>query len=965
MNEKKQAIIIVSLILTFTAGIFIYHIHSLESRISTLMIEADARELHLTVQNLQKYSYATYRARIKNLLFSDPAIISNFAKRDRAGLYTQTKIKYDALQKENPFFHVMQFHLPDGSVFLRIQQPDLFGPPANGIRPMIKAAHQSQTAQSGFEFGPEGFCFRVVQPVFSDGMYVGALELGILAQQMVQAIEDNMDERVVSYFLSDDAAPKAVLLQGQPSAHDENRATEEKTTPLIQLLPPDFFKAEHDQVIRHEGKIFSIHDHHIFNNFKNENLGGIIFFQDISAPLQRKKLFICMGTLITVVILLIVATVLYISFGKILASLVKEVANRKQAEQDILDREAQIRLLLDSTAEGIFGLDHEGRCTFVNQSCLKLLGYTHEDELLGHILHDLIHHHRPDGSDFPSAECPMCESFKHGQAINVDDEVLWRKDGQPVPVVYHAYPINQDNLLLGAVVSFSDISRRKQAEEDKERLAAAIEHAADEIIITNLNGEIEYVNPAFEKVSGYSRQEALGQNPKILKSGQHPETFYQDLWRTVRAGMVWSNRITNRTKSGTLIQEDATISPIFSRVGKPIGYVAVKRDVTHKIKMEERLQQASKMECLGTLAGTIAHDFNNILNGINGFTSLAIRDVPPTGTVAKHLNGVMQASSTATELIQQILAFTRKTDSAFKPLRVQDTIQEVVTLLRCTIPKSIEIDTQIDMECEPVFGNPTQIHQVLMNLGTNAYHAMREQGGILTIKLAKGDMKNGGRSLRLQVIDTGDGIPLDVLEHMFEPYFTTKKEGEGTGLGLSTVHEIVEHHHGDIRVESELGVGTTFTLHFPVTTQDGVRYIANIPLVTPEATGHVLFVDDAVINVILGQEILQGAGYTVTGLSDPVEALELFRQHPQQFDLIVTDQIMPNMTGTQMAREMIQIRPDIPIIMVSGDEYSEDDPELIHSGIRGNLPKPFEVTTLLAAAARELQPKPLPPARRE
>lgn len=955
MTEKKQAIILVSLVLAILTGIFLYHTKCLESRITSLMIEGKTTELHLVVESLQKYSYATYENRIKNLLHSDPAIIQSFAKQDKTRLYALTKGKYESLKKENPYFQLMQFHLPDGSNFLDMQQQEVSDSPSTIVQPIVAAVHQKQAALSGFEMCQHGLFFRVVHPVFSNDVYIGALEIGIRGQQILTAIEENLGETVSSYFLQD-SWQKTGLSQYRTIRNIGKFAIDLEKTPLIGLLPPHFFSQHDDeQIIKNGDQSLRVHNQQIFTNFKNEQLGGIIFFQDISEAIQRKQSFFWGATLAALSLVIIMGTTLYFSFGRILASLINEIATRKQAELDILERERRILLLLNSTAEGIFGLDNEGNCTFINQSCLKLLGYDHEEELLGHNLHELIHHHRPDGSNFPKTECPMCDSFQHGHEVNIDDEVLWRKNGQAIPVEYHAYPVKHENILLGSVVSFSDISKRKQDEEDKERLATAIEHAADEIIITNTKGIIEYVNPAFEQVTGYSRQEAIGKKPKILSSGKHSAAFFKDLWDTLGSGKIWSNRITNKTKNGLLIEEDATISPIFAKSGITIGYVAVKRDITERIKMEERLQQASKMETLGNLAGTIAHDFNNILNGISGFTSLALLDVPAQGKAAQHLAGVMQASATATDLVQQILAFSRKSDTVFAPLTIQDIINDTVNLLRCSTPKSIKFEVQLDMNCRPIYGNSSQLHQVLMNLGTNGSHAMQQEGGVLTIQLSEEGEGDLDKYAKLQIKDTGTGIAPDVLEQMFEPYFTTKKEGLGTGLGLSTVHKIVKNHQGNIAVQSELGIGTVFTLHFPLTTKEvEVKDTVTLSMPLPEAAGHILFVDDAGINVILGQEILQNAGYSVTGLSDSNEALELFHQQPEQFDLVVTDQQMPKLTGMQMARKMIQIRPDIPILMVSGDQYADDDKQLRQCGIRENIPKPLGITSLLAAVEREI-----------
>ncbi|MCB2184300.1 MAG: PAS domain S-box protein [Desulfobulbaceae bacterium] len=963
MNEKKQAIILLSVVLLTLAGLFLYRIQHLESRITNLMIENHAQKLHSTMQTLQKYSYAKYRDRISNLLNSAPQIVEEFLQQDRKQLYNYTKVRYESLKRENRHFHLMQFHLPDGTVFLRMHQPDLFGDRLEANRTLLSTVHQRQTCLSGFEFSREGLFYRVIHPIFDGKRYAGAVEIGIRAQEVVEALEENLDEQVISYF-AEPQWKKATQLADQQVTKVGQFVVKPENASLVNLLPPEFYEKEHDYFVKQEGQNFRVHNHQLFKDFENKSIGGIIVFQDISAVMQRKQSFFWKAALATLLLFLMAATVFYTSFERILDSLVKEIAVRKQTEIEVQDKKDEIRLLLDSTAEGIFGLNPEGKCTFVNRSCLDLLGYKHEDQLLGATLHDLIHNRRPDGTDFPKAECPMCQSYHNGQRVDIDNEVLWSRDGQAIPVEYHAYPIKKNGYLIGSVVSFSDISRRKQAEEDKNRLAAAIEHAADEIIITNLDGVIEYVNPAFEGVTGYTRDEIVGNTPSVLKSGKHSKEFYQDLWETICAGKIWSNRIINKTKSGALIEEDATISPIFDPAGRSIGYVAVKRDITEKVKLEKRLRHASKMESLGTLAGAIAHDFNNILNGIIGFTSMSLHEVSENSPVADKLKGVLGAAETATDLVQQILAFSRKKNSSFKPVLVQDVIKDIIKLLRCTMPKSITIEEQIDLECGPIWANASQIHQIIMNLGTNAYHAMGRKGGVLSIHLEKKTIKqqkNGkdaDRFVQLQIIDTGCGIAPDNLANIFKPYFTTKKEGEGTGLGLATVHEIVQSHNGDIDVCSEPGKGTTFTLLFPVYRQDVTaskkeEQSSPLPYV---GAGHVLFVDDVAFNVILGQEILQSAGCKVTGLSDSAKALEFFRAQPDKIDLVVTDHIMPGLTGTELAREMIRVRPDIPIIMVAGDELPSDEAEFCQSGIRAFLNKPINPKKLLEATADAISP---------
>ncbi len=957
MNEKKQAIVLLSLVLALLVSLFLYHVQQLETRMADLVIESDARDLNTTMQTLQKYSYAKYAERIKNLLLSDPRIAEAFAARDRERLQAVSRIKYDSLRRENPYFHIMQFHLPEGTTFLRMHRPAFFGDTLTGRRAMVAEVHRKRAPVSGFGFCSDGLFFRVIQPVFVDKEYVGAVEFGIRGQEVVAAIRENLEAMAITFFRAH-AWLKAARTSGRHYTEVGDFVVLCDNRALLEKLPASFYEEQHDRVIAHEGRSFRVHNHQIFQDHHGESIGGVILFQDITAALEKKQAFFWRAVLVSLLLFLLSAALLYVSFERILRSLLGEVATRQKKEVEVEEREAHIRLLLNSTAEGIFGLDNEGRCTFVNRSCLEMLGYEHEEELLGVTLHDLIHYSKPDGSEFPMAECPMCRSYHGGQEVCIDDEVLWCKDGRAIPVCYHAYPIRQEGRLLGSVVSFSDITRRKQAEYDKERLTAAIEHAADEIIITDLNGSIEYVNPAFEQVTGYSRYEVMGKAPSVLKSGRHSEEFYRDLWETISAGMVWSSRIINRIKDGTLIEEDAVISPIFDGKGRIIGYVAVKRDVTDKVRMEERLRQANKMESLGTLAGAIAHDFNNILNGIIGLTSLSLLETEARGKIAANLNEIMRTGETAKELVRQILAFTRKESSEYKALALQDVAKDVVKLLRCTISGKIKIVEQLDGDCPAIWGNRSQMHQVVMNLGTNAYQAMRREGGVLTVTVSQCSEpgawhgEEGRRLVRLVISDTGCGMAPEVQKHIFEPYFTTKKEGEGTGFGLATVHKVVSAHHGTIDVQSEPGQGTTFTLTFPVhEEQQGTAADETAPLITSELSGHVLFVDDAAVNVMLGQEILQSAGCRVTGFTDSAQALEAFRQEPEAFDLLVTDHVMPGLSGVELVSEVKRLRRDIPVLMITGYDDPAHDEELNQCGIDQFLAKPISVKRLLVAAA--------------
>lgn len=374
-------------------------------------------------------------------------------------------------------------------------------------------------------------------------------------------------------------------------------------------------------------------------------------------------------------------------------------------------------------------------------------------------------------------------------------------------------------------------SERIRVEEDRKRLMTAIEQASEVFIITDPKGNILYVNPAFEHHTGYSREESLGQDIRMLEKGGYKgigkkgeSVSYKNIWKNIRQGKTWRGVFTHKRKDGQLYKAESAISPVSDSTGKIVNFVCVSRDVTREVELETQLRQAQKLEAIGTLAGGISHDFNNILFSIMGYTELAMANLPPESEISRYLKRVDEAGKRAAELIEQILAFGRKTDLEQHPIRMQTVLREVSKLLRGTLPSTINIQQSIDSKCSPILAASIQIHQVIMNLCTNAYHAMRDDGGVLELKLAETEIDaeqaarypdlSPGRYVRLTVSDTGHGMNEAVMTKIFDPYFTTKKIGEGTGLGLSMVYGIVQEHRGAISVHSEFGQGTTFHIFF-------------------------------------------------------------------------------------------------------------------------------------------------------
>ena len=367
-------------------------------------------------------------------------------------------------------------------------------------------------------------------------------------------------------------------------------------------------------------------------------------------------------------------------------------------------------------------------------------------------------------------------------------------------------------------------------------------------------------------------------------------------------------------------------------------------------KYERQLQQVLKIQAIGTLAGGIAHDFNNILFPIVGYTELTMDEVPEGSVAHNNLAEILKAANRARDLVQQILTFSRQSGQERKPTKVQYIIEEALKLLRASIPASIEIIHEIDEDCRPVMGDATQIHQVIMNLCTNAYQAMQDKGGRLTVSLKEVDISyeetvekigmQPGKHLRLAVTDEGCGMDASVLDRIFEPYYTTKEQGKGTGLGLSVIHGIVKNHRGDITVNSALGKGSTFQVYLPVIEEDIVATEFEPTNGTAKGNERILLIDDEEQIVSMEQQMLENLGYQVTARTNSEEALREFSQQPQNYDLVITDMTMPHMTGDQLAKKLLDIKPDIPVILCTGFNEDITEEKALAMGIQKFVMKP-------------------------
>ena len=497
--------------------------------------------------------------------------------------------------------------------------------------------------------------------------------------------------------------------------------------------------------------------------------------------------------------------------------------------------------------------------------------------------------------------------------------------------------------------------REEELRESEERFRVLFEHAPDAFFFVKSDGSLVRGNKAGEKLTGYKDGELVGKN--ILETGLISAEDFPKAARFLEKSQngepTGPSEFAMYQKNGGAIYAEISTHPVNLKGEKFV--LGIARDITdrkkeeqERKKLEDQLQQAQKMEAIGTLAGGIAHDFNNILGAVMGYAELALHEVENKSLPDQYMREVLHAGRRAKDLVKQILTFSRQTDQERTPVLVRLIVKEVVKLLRASLPSTIEIHQNIQSDAL-VMGDPTQIHQVMMNLCTNAGYAMRDQGGRLTVNMESVELDpeftaglpnlKSGPHLKLTVSDTGPGIPESELDRIFEPFFTTKEKGEGTGMGLAVVHGIVTGHGGDVIVGSEPGQGTTFTVFFPAI-ERRIEPVARPEIPPPSGTESILFVDDELALANAGKHMLESLGYDVITRTSSSEALELYEYQPDRFDLVITDMTMPGLTGDQLAQKLMEIRSDLPVILCTGFSARINEEKALASGIRAFVSKP-------------------------
>jgi PAS domain S-box-containing protein len=629
----------------------------------------------------------------------------------------------------------------------------------------------------------------------------------------------------------------------------------------------------------------------------------------------------------------------------------------REAEESLRETTQTLQALVKASPLAILATDPDVNVIMWNEAAERMFGWR-EEEVMGQFLPTVPEHELPRLHN-------LVGGALHGESLTGVQVVRQRKDGSLLDISLSNAPLyGADGAIKGVMAILEDITSRKDLEKERALLATAVEQAAEGLAITDKGGNLQYVNPAFEGLTGLARTETRNFYGWLTDVAERDTISREELLGSIRSGKVWFGRLNLGAGSGASRNIALTVAPVRDELQKIVRHVAVLRDVTEVVRLEGQLHQAQKMEAIGTLAGGIAHDFNNILMGMIGYTEMVLSQTPDDSKTWRMLQSVLDGGKRAADLVRQILAFSHQGKETRKPVKISTTVKETLRLLRASLPSTIEIRRDFSgASSDLVLADPTQLHQVLLNLCTNSSHAMRGKTGVLEIGLRNIQFRadtelphpklKPGPYVLLSVSDTGHGIDHSILDRIFDPFFTTKNRGEGTGLGLAVVRATMENHGGAITVESEVGRGSTFHLFFP---RHEAHLISEPTIISSPLQGgieHILVLDDEPTNAKMLGQTLELLGYHVTVKTSSIDALELLRKDPKTFDLLITDQTMPNLTGVDLTKLLLRIRPDLPVILCTGfsEDVSEETARSI--GIRRFILKPV-LRWQIAEAVREV-----------
>ncbi len=638
-----------------------------------------------------------------------------------------------------------------------------------------------------------------------------------------------------------------------------------------------------------------------------------------------------------------------------------DITNRKQAEQVLAESKQRLSLHIEQTPLGVIEWNLDFKVTEWNKAAERIFGFSREEALGDHAVELIV----PESAKKIVDKVWSDLLAQKGGMRSTNENIT--KSGDTIICEWYNTPlVDENDNVIGVASLVQDITERLQAEEELRKLSVAVEQSPVVTVITDTKGNIEYVNPEFTELTGYSYKEVIGKNPRILKSGEHSPEFYKELWDTITSGKVWHGEFHNKKKNGDLYWDYASISPIKNEKGKITHFLGVMENITERKSLEGQLQHAQKMEAIGRFAGGIAHDFNNMMTAVIGFSDYLISQFKEGDSTRSIIEQIKNAGNRAASLTHQLLAFSRKQVMETQLIDINTIITDMEQMLKRLLGEDIDLQKSLNTKFALVKADQSQIEQIIMNLVVNARDAMPD-GGKLIIETSKTELDEDycqkwidiqpSKYIVLTISDNGCGMDKDTQAHIFEPFFTTKEFGKGTGLGLSTVYGIVKQNNGYIHVYSEPDKGTTLKIYFPSTIEDKVDIGINQEASQESLKGSqtVLVVEDEELVRQITSTTLKDNGYTVLEASNSKEALPICENYPGKIHLLITDVVMPGMQGPSLAKKILSIHPEIGVLFMSGytDKAAEQLELLDHES--HFLEKPFTPKKLLSKIKEILQ----------
>ncbi|MDQ1333488.1 MAG: hypothetical protein QG552_438 [Thermodesulfobacteriota bacterium] len=904
------------------------------------------------------------------VIMRDSELKAAFREKDRESLYNQSSPLFEQLRSGHGITH-FYFTDPSRVNLLRVHQQDRSGDIIDRFTTL--EAEKTGRLSYGIEPGPLGtFTLRVVAPWHDGERLIGYVELGKEIEQIIDELREVLGVELYVFinkeFLDRQDWESSMNKLGRDP--DWNRLPSQVLTAgTLKIIPEEltrFLSKKHhphemsDIEISLDGRIY-VSKYLDLKDAAARSVGDLVVLSDVTRKVAdfRKSVF-----LISVFCLAIggaLFTFFYIFLGRVEKQLSETQRRVLELERD------RSKFILDNLPEHISLIDQNGCFAQWSPYSEKMFGYT-SDEAMGRLRPEDVMQH-------PENAINMASTVKEKGFAEQEIRGL-RKDGTLPWLEFRMVEMHERDGTTSVLAIAEDITSRKQAEvalqESEERYRALFERSLEVVYLCDFEGNFIDANDAALELLGYTKDEIKSLNfGSLLEKDQIPLAFdtAEEILKTGSQKEVVEYKL--RRNDGEYVYVES-MGAMINRDGKPFAIQGIARDITERkrlederLKLETQLQQAQKMEAIGTLAGGIAHDFNNILSAVMGYAQLAQMKLDPDSEPYADLKEVLQATNRARLLIRQILAIGRDQEQERQSMQLKYTVKEALKLLRSTLPSTIEIRETYDQDVGVIDADPTQMHQVIMNLCTNAGHVMQEEGGILEVRLRNAEFGLGnaeqnvppGHYLELTVSDTGCGMTPEVMEKVFDPYFTTKVKGEGTGIGLSVVHGIVSQNGGTITVESKPGKGSTFHVYLPLIQGEEEQPEVQEETRLPKGNERILFIDDEAVLANMGKQMLNGLGYDVTSMTSSIEALALFKEDPKQFDLVITDTTMPHMTGDILAQELMRIRPDIPVVISTGHSKRISPEKAEEMGLKGFLMKPLAIRDLANLVRKVLDEK--------